>query len=465
MCTSLEKDFIVYIKGRYIVSVCALLFFQHALATGMDCTKAANAVENTICANKGLYELDTQMGSAYRTLMNATSQAQVELKRSQRQWLKVRNECVEDVACLDQHYRERLQALYAQWVDAVAYQPDDVDKQVMEDLQQRIQDLSKDNPEFALERALDSMALDSGATSFSGASGEDEQSLFPKTIPQNVTGDEWKALKASDIDGAAESGQTTYTLMDMDGDGQRDLIVETYSGGTGMFSYTEPYRRNEDRFISTTSGPAHESGSLFHTNDRGANQSVNWIKVRGKMYFAYRNGSYGVDQVFLLNPLKINNEVPTLTVRYDYQLTVPHTQYLEDGTTPFELDPALQMVLAKALIKVNANEALETGQQKTPICPIPSSVQDSDDYYSFGASYYAVEPVADMPVVIGNECFIARLINWYGSYSDKDGLFAQLTLRKPGSEDQARSYSVYGRRHITRVSASIGKAEGGAENF
>ena len=465
MCTSLEKDFIVYIKGRYIVSVCALLFFQHALATGMDCTKAANAVENTICANKGLYELDTQMGSAYRTLMNATSQAQVELKRSQRQWLKVRNECVEDVACLDQHYRERLQALYAQWVDAVAYQPDDVDKQVMEDLQQRIQDLSKDNPEFALERALDSMALDSGATSFSGASGEDEQSLFPKTIPQNVTGDEWKALKASDIDGAAESGQTTYTLMDMDGDGQRDLIVETYSGGTGMFSYTETYRRNEDRFISTTSGPAHESGSLFHTNDRGANQSVNWIKVRGKMYFAYRNGSYGVDQVFLLNPLKINNEVPTLTVRYDYQLTVPHTQYLEDGTTPFELDPALQMVLAKALIKVNANEALETGQQKTPICPIPSSVQDSDDYYSFGASYYAVEPVADMPVVIGNECFIARLINWYGSYSDKDGLFAQLTLRKPGSEDQARSYSVYGRRNITRVSASIGKAEGGAENF
>jgi hypothetical protein len=114
---------------------------------------------------------------------------------------------------------------------------------------------------------------------------------------------------------------------------------------------------------------------------------------------------------------------------------------------------------------VNAGEAQETGQQKTPICPIPSSVQDSDDYYSFGASYYAVEPVADMPVVIGNECFIARLINWYGSYSDKDGLFALLTLRKPGSEDQARSYSVNGRRHITRVSTSIGKAEGGAEYF
>ncbi|ATE79197.1 hypothetical protein CNN82_23280 [Pseudomonas frederiksbergensis] len=465
MCTTLEKDFIVYIKGRYIVSACALLFFQHALATGMDCTKAANAVENTICANKGLYELDTQMGSVYRTLMNAASPAQVELKRSQRQWLKVRNECVEDVACLDQHYRERLLALHVQWVDVVAYQPDDVDKQVMEDLQQRIQDLSKDNPEFALERALDSMAFDSSTTSFPGDSGEDEQSLFPKAIPRDVTEDEWRALKASDIGDAAESGQTSYTLMDMDGDGQRDLIVETYSGGTGMFSYTQTYRRSEGRFISRTSGPAHESGPLFYTNERGANQSVNWIKARGKIYLAYRNGSYGVDQVFLLNPLKINNKVPTLTVRYGYQLTVPHTQHLEDGTTTFELEPALQKALAKALIKVNANEALETGRQKAPICPIPLSVQDSDDYYSFGASYYAIEPVADMPVVIGNECFIARLINWYGSYSDKDGLFALLTLRKPGSEDQERSYSINGRRHITQVSTSIGKAEGGAENF
>lgn len=465
MCTTLEKDFIVYIKGRYIVSACALLFFQHALATGMDCTKAANAVENTICANKGLYELDTQMGSVYRTLMNAASPAQVELKRSQRQWLKVRNECVEDVSCLDQHYRERLQALHMQWVDVVAYQPDGVDKQVMEDLQQRIQDLSKDNPEFALERALDSMAFDSSTTSFPGDSGEDEQSLFPKTIPQDVTKDEWKALKASDIDDAAESGHTSYTLMDMDGDGQRDLIVETYSGGTGMFSYTQTYRRSEGRFISRTSGPAHESGPLFYTNERGANQSVNWIKARGKIYLAYRNGSYGVDQVFLLNPLKINNKVPTLTVRYGYQLTVPHTQYLEDGTTAFELEPALHKALAKALIKVNTDETLETGQQKTPICPIPPSVKDSDDYYSFGASYYAVEPVADMPVVIGNECYIARLINWYGSYGNKNGLFALLTLRKPGSEDQERSYSVNGRRHITRVSTSIGKTEGGAENF
>ncbi|MEG2393013.1 MAG: hypothetical protein RSB64_19230, partial [Pseudomonas sp.] len=61
----------MYIKGRYIVSACALLFLQQAMANAMDCSKAANAVENTICANKGLYELDAQMGTVYRGLMKA----------------------------------------------------------------------------------------------------------------------------------------------------------------------------------------------------------------------------------------------------------------------------------------------------------------------------------------------------------------------------------------------------------
>ncbi len=40
----------MYIKGRYIVSAGILLFLQQAMATGMDCTKAVNFVENTVCA-------------------------------------------------------------------------------------------------------------------------------------------------------------------------------------------------------------------------------------------------------------------------------------------------------------------------------------------------------------------------------------------------------------------------------
>ncbi|QIA04838.1 lysozyme inhibitor LprI family protein [Pseudomonas fluorescens] len=456
----------MYIKGRYIVSACALLFFQQTVASGMDCTKAASAVEKAICADKPLYELDVQMGATYRKLMKAAP-AQAEVKKAQRQWLRERDGCGEEVSCLSQRYQDRLQVLHAQWIDAVAYKPDEIDKQVMEDLQQRIREMSKENPEFALERALNSLTLGSIGSSFSAELDEDEQPLFPTTIPKDVTQDEWKALQASDIKGAAESGQTSYTLMDLDGDGQRDLIVETYSGGTGMFHYTETWRRVDGRFIRRTAEIAPQTSNdsvLFYTNDRGANQSAYLIGARGKIYFAYQNGSYGEDQVYLLNPLKVNRQVPTVSVRYDYQLTVPHTQYIEDSDKAYELEPSLQKLLAKAVTGLDANAGM-TGQQKKPLCPIPQSAKDIEEYYGYGASYYAIEPVADFPVIIGDDCYVARLINWFGTYDEKNGLPAVLLMRKPESEDPQRSYSVNGRRHITQVSTSVGKTEGGADNF
>jgi hypothetical protein len=406
------------------------------------------------------------MGAAYRKLMKAAP-AQAEVKNAQRQWLKERDRCGEGVSCLNQLYRDRLQVLHAQWIEAVAYKTDDIDKQAMEDLQQRIREMSKENPEFALERALDSLTLGSVGSSFSAELDEDEQPLFPTTIPEKVTQDEWKALQASDIKGAAESGPTSYTLMDLDGDGQRDLIVETYAGGTGMFHYTETWRRVDGRFIRRAAeiGPQTSNDSvLFYTNDRGANQSAYLIGARGKIYFAYRNGSYGEDQVYLLNPLKINREAPTVSVRYDYRLTVPHTQHNEDSDKVYELEPSLQKDLAQAVAGMNARPGM-TGQQKTPLCPIPPSAKDSEEYYGYGASYYAIEPVADFPLIIGDDCYVARLINWFGTYDEKSGLPALLLMRKPESEDPQRSYSVNGRRHITQVSTSVGKTDGGAESF
>lgn len=460
----------MYIKGRYIVSACALLFFQQALASGMDCTKAASVVEQAICADKPLYELDAQMGAAYRKLMKAAPE-QAEVKKAQRQWLRERDRCGEEVSCLSQRYQDRLQVLHAQWIEAVAYKPDDVDKQVMEDLQQRVREMSKESPEFALERALDSLSTDNGETSFSGDPSDDntyDQTLFPKSIPKGVTQNEWKALNASGLDADAEQGQANYSLIDLDGDGQRDLIVSTYTGGTGLFSFYETFHRDGERFtrrLAPYDPDASAGSSLFSTSDRGANQSAAWIKSHGRMYLAYRNGSYGVDQVYLLNPLKINSQIPTVTVRYDYKLIVPSNQYSEQSSTSYVLDPVLRKTLMKALTQSGAGKPQQPSQHKGPLCPIPASGSGDDDYYSYGAGYYAVETVMDLPVFIDDECFIARLNNWFGSYSEKDGLPALLTLRKPGSQDPERGFSVNGRRHFTNVTTSIGKAEGGAEIF
>ncbi|GGK24513.1 Protein of unknown function [Pseudomonas koreensis] len=446
------------------MSACALLFIQQAMATGMDCAKAASAVENAICADKGLYELDAQMATAYNKLMKSTSDTKAELKSAQRLWLKTRNQCAEEVSCLNQRYRERLESLQAQWVDTLAYSPDETDKQAMVELQQRIEAASKVDPEFALEKTLDAFTVSLDKTSFAGIpDDDDEQTHFPEAIPNGVSQEEWKALTASNITGAADTGQTTYILTDLDGDGLRDLIVETYSGGTGLFWYTETWRGTGSRFIRRGAEAAPEANAettLFYTNDRGANQAVNWIKVHGKLYAAYRNSAYGVDQVYLLNPLRINRQVPTVTVQYLYELNVPRTQANQDNPTAYELEPAVQKALTQGLSKIGTT----TPKNSAPLCPIPPSGPGDDDYYSYGASYYAIEPIADFPVILGDDCFIARLINWYGSYDEKVGLFAQLTLRKPGSEEQAQSYTVNGHRHITRVSTSIGKAEGGAAN-
>ncbi|WP_395593771.1 lysozyme inhibitor LprI family protein [Pseudomonas sp. B26140] len=457
----------MYIKGRYIVSACALLLLQQAMANAMDCSNAASAVENTICANKGLYELDAQMGTVYRDLIKASVEARPELKRTQRLWLKVRNGCVEDVACLDQRYREQLKVLQAQWTEVVAHQPSGVDKQVLDDLQNSIRAISRNDPEFALERALVSLSLKNTEITFSAEPDADQYSdktHFPKTIPKGVSRNEWKALSATNFEADTALGPTSFTLRDLDSDGQRDLIVQTYNGGTSLYTSVGTYRRDGDKFTRRTPASDGESigGVLYSTSDRGANQSVNWISIRGKVYAAYRDSGYGIDDVYLLSPLQVNREVPKLTVRYRYRLSIPRIQSDDDHKTTYKLKPDLHHALAQGLATVEEHTP-DTAQERKPLCPIPESATDSEEYYGYGAGYYAIEPVADFPVIIGGECFIARMNNWFGTYSAKDGLYAQITVRKPGEAEQERDYKVNGRRRITEISTSIGKPGGGAE--
>ncbi|AJG22808.1 hypothetical protein [Cupriavidus basilensis] len=51
------------------------------------------------------------------------------------------------------------------------------------------------------------------------------------------------------------------------------------------------------------------------------------------------------------------------------------------------------------------------------------------------------------------------MVDWFGGYSPKDGLFAQRWMRKP-EDEQARTYSVKGLRTAAGIRASIGEVEG-----
>lgn len=80
-----------------------------ARAAGFDCTKAASAVEKTICSEPTLNELDERLAESYAKASRRCPSGEV--KAGQQRWLaEVRNRC-RNAACLASAYRERLPVL------------------------------------------------------------------------------------------------------------------------------------------------------------------------------------------------------------------------------------------------------------------------------------------------------------------------------------------------------------------
>lgn len=73
------------------------------------CSAAATPTEKTICATPGLAERDNQMTRLFSAKRNAVSSARWEqVKWDQRQWLKNRDACRQDVSCLQASYDTRI---------------------------------------------------------------------------------------------------------------------------------------------------------------------------------------------------------------------------------------------------------------------------------------------------------------------------------------------------------------------
>ncbi|SYZ53645.1 hypothetical protein CPBF367_17210 [Xanthomonas arboricola pv. juglandis] len=86
---------------------------------------------------------------------------------------------------------------------------------------------------------------DTSGQSFDIASpdpAEDPSEAVSPTQPAGVTDAEWHALQAyrarttSEADDLSENRGHHYTLIDLDEDGQRDLLDDAYVGGTGLFT-------------------------------------------------------------------------------------------------------------------------------------------------------------------------------------------------------------------------------------
>lgn len=80
-----------------------------------DCSKASSTVEEMICADPRLGELDQELTALYKQALKATSgQAHKNLKAYQRGWIKGRNDCwkADEIdACVYNEYYLRINEL------------------------------------------------------------------------------------------------------------------------------------------------------------------------------------------------------------------------------------------------------------------------------------------------------------------------------------------------------------------
>ncbi len=427
-------------------------------AAGMNCARAATATEKAICTDPELLDRDDRLAKTYSKTLTADPAQTATVREAQRAWLKERNRCGANAECLRNAYDDRMAVLTNQSRLAATYQIDDIDRQAADDLSAAIAEQIKKNPEFPLENALKAFVIpDTDMTDFANerAANSDDPAEFPTKRPKGVSEEEWRALKATDLVSESENGNTQYSLIDLDGDGKRDLIINDYIGGTGLFNYISTRKREGTKFVDGT--------AVYSLNGRGANQDGTWVKLRGRIYAAYRVGYYGEDTIYLIRALKSAGKVPAVTVHYRYKLQVPKVQVSDDGKTRTTLDDKLHSALMKALPQAGiAQDRLSSPPKREPLCPIPGGTQEDDrgTYYGLGPGHYTFEIVADFPVQIDGTCHLGRLTDWFGGYN-KDGLFAMYSVARPGTSDgETKTYNVTGKRTATEVSTSVKQVEG-----
>ncbi len=103
---------------KHLLPVAALFVgatAAHAASPSFNCAKASGSVEELICNDAELAELDRNLASLYSAVLkNTPSGGQKVLKAEQRGWIKGRNDCwkSDDMrGCVAHEYRDRIATL------------------------------------------------------------------------------------------------------------------------------------------------------------------------------------------------------------------------------------------------------------------------------------------------------------------------------------------------------------------
>jgi len=85
-----------------------------AIRASFVCDKARSAVEQAICASPTLAGYDRSVAAAYRRALGVAGDDAGAVKQAQLEWLRSRDACGANAACLGQVMRERVDQLMQQ---------------------------------------------------------------------------------------------------------------------------------------------------------------------------------------------------------------------------------------------------------------------------------------------------------------------------------------------------------------
>jgi uncharacterized protein len=98
------------ISLRYALLLTSLAFASVTHASSFDCSRANNKTEKAVCGDPQISLLDEKLGKLWHSTLASVPDAKA-LKADQRQWLKSRNACGDQTACLRREYLMRLSEL------------------------------------------------------------------------------------------------------------------------------------------------------------------------------------------------------------------------------------------------------------------------------------------------------------------------------------------------------------------
>lgn len=265
----------------------------------------------------------------------------------------------------------------------------------------------------------------------------DDTPLPPPSQPATISDNDWQALSvwitstAPQKELSSENGQVSFALLDLDDDGDNDLLLSYYIGGTGLYSTVETLRREGQHFTPGAGGSEDQRAGSFSINGRGGDQQIYYLVINGSHYIGYRDGDYLQDLLTLHRPLSSNPLEQTLpqalrvSYRHRHELT-PIAGYSTAAT------PTQRALLADSTLVSDTNRQLallrfdQTGKQHQPNpdarCPVPTQTppdliteEEWNTWPWRSAGHYTFDFVADLRVR-GKQCYSASLVAFRSSY-------------------------------------------------